>query len=245
MNFFPATLRAAIMKQKRAGLIGDFKPDVTAHRAIPKALALAAQVVGCPVEPVWLPTDEIRVNEERQFAGFDGLWCVPASPYASLEGALWAIRFARERGVPFLGTCGGFQHTLIEYARNVVGIGAAAHAETSPEAALQVITPLACALVEATGNIRLREGSLVRAACGSEHIVEAYHCRYGLNPAFRDRLETGALQFTGWDGSGDARVLELREHPFFVATLFQPERSALRADSHPLICAFVRALDRR
>src|SRR5206468_9697656 len=100
--------------------IGDFNPNVTAHQAIPKALALAAEATGCPVEPVWLATDQVRVDDEQQFAGFDGLWCVPASPYASLEGALWAIRFARERGVPFLGTCGGFQHALLEYARNVV-----------------------------------------------------------------------------------------------------------------------------
>ena len=67
------------MSPKQIGLVGDFNPDVTAHRAIPKALALAAQVVGFPVEPVWLATGQIRVNEERQFAGFAGLWCVPAN----------------------------------------------------------------------------------------------------------------------------------------------------------------------
>ena len=230
------------MKPKRVGLIGDFNPSVTAHRAIPKSLALAAELVGVPVEPVWLPTDQIRLNDDRQFAGFAGLWCVPASPYANSEGALWAIRFVRERAIPFLGTCGGFQHALIEYARNVVGLRDAAHAESSPDAAVLVVAPLACALVEATGRLRLREGSKIRSACGCEHIVETYHCRYGLNPAFRDRLESGGLQFTGWDENGDARALELREHPFFVATLFQPERSALRAEAHPLIVAFVRAV---
>jgi CTP synthase (UTP-ammonia lyase) len=232
------------MKPKRVGLIGDCNPDVMAHRLIPKSLALAAQITGVEVEPVWLPTNEIKVNDAQPFAGFAGLWCVPASPYANMEGALWAIRFAREQGVPFLGTCGGFQHALIEFARNVVGIRDADHAETSPDAAIQVISLLSCSLVEQTGTIRLRENSLIHSACGGEKIVEAYHCRYGLNPEFRNRLEGGALQFTGWDENGDPRVLELRDHPFFVATLFQPERAALRGASHLLIRAFVRALER-
>ena len=232
------------MKPKPVGLIGDCNPDVIAHRLIPKALMLAGWMTNSEVEPVWLPTNEIKVNDAQPFAGFAGLWCVPASPYANMEGALWAIRFAREQGVPFLGTCGGFQHALIEYARNVVGLREAAHAETHPDAALQIVSPLACALVEQTGTIRLQENSLIRTVCGSEEIVEEYHCRYGLNPEFRNRLEGGALQFTGWDESGDVRVIEMRDHPFFVATLFQPERAALRGASHLLIRAFVRALER-
>ena len=232
------------MKPKRVGLIGDFNPNVIAHRLIPKALMLAGWMTNSEVEPVWLPTDEIKVNDAQPFAGFAGLWCVPGSPYANMEGALWAIRFAREQGVPFLGTCGGFQHALIEYARNVVGMRDADHAETSPGAAVQVISPLTCSLVGKTGTIRLQENSLIRTVCEGEKIVEAYHCRYGLNPEFRSRLEGGALQFTGWDESGDVRVLELRDHPFFVATLFQPERAALRGASHLLIRAFVRALER-
>lgn len=230
------------MRTQRIGLIGDFNPDVLAHRAIPKALTLAGEVVGVQTEPVWLATDKIEISNATALAGFDGLWCVPASPYASMEGALWAIRYARENNVPFLGTCGGFQHALIEYARNVAGIGNAEHAETNPAASNLVISPLACSLVEQTGTIRLKENSLIRKACGKAEIREGYHCRYGLNPVFRERLENGGLQFTGWDENGDARAVELSGHPFFVATLFQPERSALREETHPLIVAFVRAM---
>ncbi|MSU57190.1 MAG: hypothetical protein EXS35_03235 [Pedosphaera sp.] len=227
------------MAAKRIGLIGDFNPDVIAHRAIPKALALAAADVGCEVEPVWFATDKIVLNDARQFADFAGLWCVPASPYASMAGALWAIRFARENKIPFLGTCGGFQHALIEYARNVVGICDADHAETNPDALNSIISPLACSLVEQTGAIRLKENSRIRNACRTEQIVEGYNCRFGLNPAFQSRLESGGLEFTGWDENGEVRAFELRGHPFFVATLFQPERAALRGENHPLIRAFV------
>lgn len=230
------------MTVKRVGLIGDFNPDVLAHRAIPKALALAATVVGDLVEPVWLATDKIKIGNASALAGFAGVWCVPASPYASMEGALWAIRFARENKVPFLGTCGGFQHALIEYARNVAGIGDAEHAETNPQASNLVISPLACSLVEQTGTVRLKENSLIRKAYGKAEIIEGYHCRFGLNPVFCERLENGGLQFTGWDANGEARAFELSGHRFFVATLFQPERAALLGEDHPLIRAFVTAV---
>lgn len=172
------------MRTQRIGLIGDFHTDLLAHRAISKALALAGEVVGVQTEPVWLATDKIEIGNAPALAGFAGLWCVPASPYASMEGALWAIRCARENKVPFLGTCGGFQHALIEYARNVAGISEADHAETNPQASHLIVSPLACSLVEQTGTIRLKEGSLIRNACDKAEIVEGYHCRFGLNPCF-------------------------------------------------------------
>ena len=94
---------------------------------------------------------------------FDGIWCVPASPYANTDGALDAIRVARERRVPFLGTCGGFQHALLEYAGAVWGVPAPAHAELDPSAADPVIAPLTCGLVEQTGTIRFEPGSRLLA----------------------------------------------------------------------------------
>src|SRR5690242_20599101 len=102
------------MRRKAIALIGDYNPAATAHQAIPIALQLAAAKTGVPVEPVWVPTESIT-DPEAQFRTFDAFWCVPASPYASMEGALKAIRYARESRRPFLGTCGGFQHALIEY----------------------------------------------------------------------------------------------------------------------------------
>ncbi len=230
------------MKTLRIGLIGDYNAEVPAHQAIPKALALAAEKTGpCQVEATWLPTGTLTDDAQTRLGNFDGLWCVPASPYASMDGALRAIQFARERPMPFLGTCGGFQHALIEYARNVLGLRDADHTETNPTATMPLVSLLACALVEAEGRIVLRENSRIRKIYGEAEVSEKYRCRFGFNPAYKDRLDDGRLRFTGHDREGDVRVLELEGHPFFVATLFQPERSALRGVTHPLVCAFVQA----
>jgi CTP synthase (UTP-ammonia lyase) len=167
----------------------------------------------------WIPTDEITSDD--RVSAYDALWCVPASPYRSTEGALRAIRFARVGGRPFLGTCGGFQHAVLEYARSVLGWADAEHAETAPGAGLLVVTPLACALVEAQGTVRLRAGSRLRAAYGTDEAREGYRCRYGLNPEFRDALTAGPLRVAAEDEAGDVRAVELDGHPFFVATLFQ------------------------
>jgi len=221
------------------GLVGDYDADVPAHQAIPRALALAQSALGVPLEFRWQPTETI--DGDAMLAPFDALWCVPASPYRSMAGALRAIRFARASPCPFLGTCGGFQHAVVEYARNVLGWADAEHAETAPDAARPVIVPLACSLVEVTDKVQLRPDSRIAAAYGASEATEGYHCRYGVNEAFRDTLVSGALRITAEDGAGDIRALELQGHPFFVATLFQPERAALMGRLPPLVAAFARA----
>lgn len=158
----------------RIALVGDYDPAVTAHQAIPPALRLAAQHLGVEVGAEWVHTATLGVargGAEESLRGYTAVWCVPASPYASEAGALAAIRHARESGLPFLGTCGGFQHAVLEYIRNVLG-----------------------------------------------------HARV-----------------VARDPAGEVRAVELSGHPFFVATLFQPERSGLRGVDHPLINAFVAA----
>jgi CTP synthase (UTP-ammonia lyase) len=224
----------------RIGLIGDYNPAVTAHQAIPRALALSADSLRVSINHEWVPTEEIR--DTSRVSGFDGLWCVPASPYRSMEGALRAIRFAREQGRPFLGTCGGFQHAILEYARNVLGWTDAEHAETSPDATRPVITPLSCALVEKTDTICFREGSMLAAAYGCLEATEGYHCSYGINPALLSAIVSGPLRVSAEDRTGDVRAVELQGHPFFVATLFQPERAALTAKIPPLVAAFLRVI---
>jgi CTP synthase (UTP-ammonia lyase) len=220
-------------------LIGDYDPDVVAHRAIPRALELSAEAAGVPTAFEWVPTDEIASDE--RIAAFDALWCVPASPYRSMDGALRAIRYAREHALPFLGTCGGFQHAVIEYARDVLGWRDAEHAETAPNAERLVVTPLECALVEARGTVRFHDGSRLRLAYGAAESTEGYHCRYGLNPAIRAALTAGPLRVTAEDDAGDVRAVELDAHPFFVATLFQPERAAVTGVVPPIVAALVNA----
>ena len=223
----------------RVGLIGDHDATVPAHVAIPMALRLAGDAAAVSVEYEWIPTDEIR--DTSRVTGFDGLWCVPASPYRSMAGALIAIQFAREHRRPFLGTCGGFQHVIIEYARTVLGWDDAEHAETAPEAARPVITSLSCELVETTDSVRFQAGSRIATYYGREDSTEGYRCRYGVNAAFEAALLSGPLRVGARDAAGEIRSVELDEHPFFVATLFQPERAALQSRIPPLVTAFVRS----
>lgn len=220
------------------GLVGDHDPSVTAHRAIPLALRACGLSLGTEVAPTWLPTDAIQSTAACE--GFDGLWCVPASPYRSMAGALLAIRHAREQRVPFLGTCGGFQHAVLEYARNVLGWADAEHAETAPDAARMVVAPLACSLVEVSDAVHLLPGTHIAAAYRASQARECYHCRYGINPDFREALMGGALHASALDSAGDVRAVEFDGHPFFVATLFQPERAALQGQVPPLVQAFIR-----
>lgn len=228
------------MSSLQVGLIGDRDDGVTAHRAIPLALAMAAATCDTDIEPVWLPTGQ--VGDGAALAEFDGLWCVPASPYRSTAGALAAIRVARERHLPFLGTCGGFQHAVIEYARHVLGWADAEHAETAPQASRQVIVPLLCSLVEVSEAVHLREGSRLARAYGTPDIVEGYHCNYGLADGFREALAEGPLHINALDDAGEVRGIELDDHPFFVATLFQHERNALQGNVSPPVRAFVQAM---
>jgi CTP synthase (UTP-ammonia lyase) len=230
------------MRLRRIALVGDYNAEVTAHRAIPRALELAAAVVGTPVEGVWVGTAKLGPDALGQIAEFDAVWCIPASPYANIDGALAAIQFARESGRPFLGTCGGFQHALLEYARNILGLGDAAHSETSPDAALPFIAPLSCSLVEKTGSILLAHGSRLRDIYGAAVAEEMYHCNYGLNPHYEKALEGQMLHVCGRDQDGAVRAVELENHPFFIATLYQPERVALQGKAHPLVNAFVAAI---
>lgn len=222
----------------RIALVGDVNPDVIAHKAIPLAIDDAAAVLALTVEYEWLATRDIQSADA--LSGFDAVWVVPASPYQNADGAFIAIRHARENGLPFLGTCGGFQHAIIEYARNVLGWEDAAHAETDSEGRM-VIAPLACSLVEKSDVIELRPNTLIAKAYGRESIEEGYHCNYGIAPEFAAGLEAGPLRVSGWDEEGEIRAVELTTHPFFVATLFQHERNALAGRPAPLVQAFLRA----
>jgi CTP synthase (UTP-ammonia lyase) len=229
------------MTTLEVGLIGDEDVTLRPHVALPRALALAGAAAGIGVHATWLATDGPAVRDPATLARFAGLWCVPGSPYRSFDGALAAIAFARSQRRPFLGTCGGFQHALIEYARAELGLADADHAESNPDAATPLVTPLTCSLVGATASIELRAGSRIAAAYGEARAVEGFYCRYGLNPAYRSRLEQGPLRISGVDSDGDVRAVERDDHPFFVATLFQPELSAFGDRAHPLVIAFVRA----
>ena len=113
--------------------------------------------------------------------------------------------------------------------------------ETDPEAGEMVIVPLSCELVEQSGAVVFPPDSLLAAVHGAPEAVETYHCRYGLSPKYQRTLAGGPLRVVARDAAGDVRAMQLADHPFFVLTLYQPERAALEGRAHPLINAFVAA----
>lgn len=221
-------------------VVGDRSEEVLAHRAIPKALEMASRALGQPFDWHWVETGAVT-DVSRDLARYHGVWLVPGSPYQNIDGALGAIHWARSQGIPFLGTCGGFQHLLVEYARNVCGVAGADHAETAPDAELQVVTRLSCSLVEAVGKVRLASGSRLHAAFGADEVDAAYRCNYGLNPDWQLQFEKAGLRFTATDREGAVRGVELPEHPFFAGVLFQPEREALQGRTPAVVVSWLRA----
>jgi CTP synthase (UTP-ammonia lyase) len=158
-----------------------------------------------------------------------------------MSGALSAIRMAREQQIPLLGTCGGFQHIILEYARNVLGFAEAEHAETDPQASQLFISQLTCSLVGRTMSISLRPDSLVARSYGRTKIQEQYRCNFGVNPEYEDVLRSRSLRVVGSDDEGVVRVVELAGHPFFVGTLFVPQLISMTSAPHPLISEFIKA----
>ena len=110
------------MSSVRIALIGDYNASLTAHITIAPALVLAAKALDVDVKPVWIHTSKLNTMEAvHSLLAYRGIWCVPGPPYANMEGVISAISLARTESLPFLGTCAGFPHALIEYFKNVIG----------------------------------------------------------------------------------------------------------------------------
>jgi CTP synthase (UTP-ammonia lyase) len=223
------------------GMIGEHQAGFPPHQATHDALAHTSEQLHVTTQITWLPTGFLEQQPEKRLQAFDALWCAPGSPYQSLTGALNAIQFARERNWPFLGTCAGFQHTVLEYARHVLNFADAQHAEYDPDASLLFVSAFSCSLVGKTMRITLQPGSRVFAVYQQAEVAEQYYCMFGLNPAYQDMLHEGGLRVVGVDQDGEARIVELPGHRFFLATLFLPQLTSSQKHAHPLITAYLRA----
>jgi len=222
------------------GVIGDFNPRNPSHPATTAALEHAGKANGVTTLIEWLPTPSIGA----QLTGldqFDGLLGAPGSPYASMDGALAAIRFARERHKVFLGTCGGFQHAIIEFARNVLGVAEAEHEETAPAASALFIRRLACSLVGRPAVVNIFPGTRLAEIYGCASTQEQFWCNFGPNPARVPELVRAGLVVSATDSTGGARAVELPGRTFFLGTLFLPQLTSTEARPHPVMRAFVQA----
>jgi CTP synthase (UTP-ammonia lyase) len=224
------------MSTATIALVGDRNQSVRAHARIPLLFDALRRRDGLVLDPYWVASEEA----DGALDDFDGIWLVPGSPYRSADGAIAAARTDRERGVPFLGTCGGFQHAVLMLARDTCGIDDAAHAEYGPDGEF-VIIELECSLVGHEGAINCEPGSLIQRIMGVERSLERYHCSYGIDRAYIDRLTDHGVRFTAHDDAGDVRALELPDHPFFLGTLFQPELAGDGTRPHPVVRAFADA----
>ena len=176
------------------GLVGDFQPSSVSHLATQDGLIHASDRLGIPVAFRWVPTPSLEAEAAATLSGFDGLLIAPGSPYVSMEGALNAITYARTRRVPLLGTCGGFQHVVIEYARRVLGFQDAQHAEYDPYGSRLFISALPCSLVGRRLEIEVAADSRAAQAYGTLVASEQYRCNFGLNPDYLSTLVAGEVK---------------------------------------------------
>ncbi len=243
------------MTTAKIALVGDRSPSVRAHGRIPLLLDALRRREGLVLDPYWIPSAEATDLE-----GFDGIWVVPGSPYSDPETVVSAIATARLGEIPFLGTCGGFQHAILHLARDLAGIENASHEEygsvetprvrppgpysqpNEPEGrGSAVIVQLECSLVGHEGPITYAPGTLMARIAGVERSLERYHCSYGISPSYVEVLERAGVTFGAHDDDGAPRALELRDHPFFLGTLFQPELAGDGTRPHAVIRAFAEA----
>ncbi len=233
------------------GIIGDFDQNRPSHKATNEAINHAANRLSTKADITWLPTPSFLTETGQERLGqFDGVFVAPGSPYQSLDGALQGIQLAREQDRPFLGTCGGFQHALLEYAKNVAGLKGAGHLEYDPNASIPLLMLVSCPVenrpegaprLSGKLKIKVSHDSLAFRIYRKTEIEEAFNCSYELNPAFRGRLEASGLIVSGATADGGTRIVELPDHNFFIATGFQPQFSSEATRPHPLITAYLEA----
>lgn len=224
---------------KSIAVLGEYTPTFPPHASTNSALEHSRDMLGVDVSADWISTADI---EQDLFERYSGIWVAPGSPYKSMEKTLWAIRYARENDIPCFGTCGGFQHLVIEYARNVLGFQDAQHAEYDPYASNLFISQLTCALAGREMKLTFVSGSQVAQIYGALSATEHYYCNFGVNPDYIRQLKQGPLSISGSDIEGEIRVIEYPGHPFFIGTLFVPQTRSTPEAPHPLITAFLSAV---
>ena len=227
------------MSRREIILIGERDPSKAAHLGIEASIEIFRGEVDPTLAFHWVATNEVATHgAERALGSATGIWCAPGSPYESTEGALQAIRYAREKRRAFLGTCGGFQHALMEYCGNVLG-REAVHQEMAADAANPLIVKLTCSLVGAKARVIAVPGSSFAQLMGGAESIEEFNCNYGLAVSLESIFAGSDLEFTAYDEAKQVRAFQLQRHSFFVGTLFQPERRALSGALHSVVRAFL------
>jgi CTP synthase (UTP-ammonia lyase) len=222
----------------KIAIIGDFSEASPTHQATSEELAAA----GASYE--WMATDCLP-DPRKALDGYDGLFFAPGGPFRNPAGALAALTYAREEGVPTIATCGGFQLMVIEAARSLLGIVDAEHAETAPGAANLAITRLPASLSGKREMVKLTSLSTLGRVYNATVEDVPYFCSYGVNQELEKALIEAGFVIAARDRVGQIRALELPSHPFYLGTLFVFQAAADEARPHPLTLAFRESAKRR
>lgn len=243
------------------GMVGKYVELPDAYKSVNEALKHAGLKNRLQVKIKYVDSQDVESKGEQALAGLDAILVPGGFGERGVEGKIQAAQYARENKVPYLGICLGMQVALIEYARNVAGMEDANSTEFNPETPYPVVG-LITEWLDADGEVETRNessdlggtmrlgsqlchlvpGSKVHSLYGSDTIHERHRHRYEVNNNLRPQLEQAGLKITGL--STDKRLVEIIEvddHPWFVAGQFHPEFNSTPRDGHPLFEGFVHA----
>ena len=234
----------------RIALVGKYVQLHDAYLSVAEALKHASIHHGVELEIDWVDAEALDL--EALLLQADGILVPGGFGGRGIEGKIAATRFARERGIPFLGICLGMQIAVIEYARHVCAMDGANSSEFDPETPYPVIDllPEQRAIEERGGTMRLGadpvhmvEGTRAREAYGDQDVIyERHRHRYEVNPAMRDEIEAAGLVISGRSPNGRlVEIVELPDHPWFCASQFHPEFKSRPTRPQPLFREFVGA----
>jgi CTP synthase len=240
----------------RIAVVGKYTSLVDSYKSIQEALIHGGIAHDTGVEIDWLSSEAIDVQGESFPDRYHGVLIPGGFGGRGVEGMVDTVRRIRQDDVPFFGICLGLQCAIIEFARNVCGLEGADSAEFSPATPHPVISLLDSQrqVTDMGGTMRLgaypcelQPGTNVYSIYDQPKISERHRHRFEVNNEYRDRLAAEGLVFAGLSPDGGlVEIIELSDHPFFVATQFHPELKSRPTRPHPLFAAFIGAArDRR
>jgi CTP synthase len=240
----------------RIGVVGKYVHLKDTYKSLHEALVHGGLANDVSVDFQYLDSESLEHgSREAALTGLDAILVPGGFGDRGVEGKIRAIQFARENKVPFFGICLGMQLAVIEYARNVCGLRDANSGEFDANCEHKVIAFLKeqVGVEDKGGTMRLgaypctiRDASLAASVYGETHISERHRHRYEVNNAYRDTLEQHGLVISGTSPNGElVEIVELAEHPYFIACQFHPEFKSRPTKPHPLFTRFVQAAKNR
>ena len=237
----------------RIAVVGKYTDLADSYKSVQEALVHGGIANGVGVQIDWVSSDQFTdLNTARTvLAGYDGLLIPGGFGIRGVEGMVQAVEGARTGKLPFLGICLGMQVAIIEFARNACGIDDANSSEFAPECGNPVISllPSQRNVEDLGGTMRLgayacklRQGSRIAAIYGANETSERHRHRYEVDNGYRDLFAEHGLRLTGLSPDGSlVEMVELPEHPWYVACQFHPELKSRPTRPHPLFASFIAA----